>query len=283
MKLRLGLAVVASLVSYSCYSDIVNGTTENAAASDINWVMANVLPQVSGLTVGSVVYRYTVEKQEADPFVVSVQNQYALGAGYTFRSTDNWSGLPGNTISKIVPVGDIPSAHWGNGSITSTGIGRITDPLVRYGYRYDTCAEPTRDAACPNYKLLLTPKVYQWMFEQPLYDPMTDAVVTKLPEEEDKPKKAIEKKKKSAKKAAKKAAESALLTAEAIAQANAFQAMNPAGFDAYTFTMNGGVYKETIKLTDAKLPDSRSGLLNTWSQQALHTKMVDSQFNLEGK
>lgn len=285
MKLRLGLAAVVSLLSSYSYSEIINGTSENASASDINWVMTNVLPQVTGLTVGSVVYRYSVTKEVSDPFVVSVQNQYALGSGYVFRSTDDWSGLPGNTISKIVPVADIPLSHWGNGSISATGIGTISNPSVRYGYRYDTCAEPTTDTSCPNYKPPMPPLVS----EQPLYDPMTDdvknALVAKsIPEEEDKdkPKKNTEDTKKRVKKEiAKKAVETTLLNAEAIAQANAFQALNNVpGFNAYSFTMNGGVYKETIRLIDAKLPDSRGGLVNTWSQQALHTKMVDSQYNL---
>ena len=285
MRLRLGLAVVVSLACSYSYSEVIHGTTENASASDINWVMSNVLPQVTGLTVGSVVYRYTVEKEVADPFVVSIQNKYALGTGNIFQVSDSWSGLPGNTISKVVPVADIPSAHWGDGSITATGIGRIVDPLVRYGYRYDTCAEPTVDTSCPNYKAPLPPLVS----EQVVYDPMTDdvknAMVAKPVEDEDKdkPKKGVteEPKKAVKKEIAKKAIENTLLTAEAVTTANQLVALNNIpGFNAYSFTMNGGVYKETIKLLDAKLPDSRGGIVNTWSQQALHTKMIDSQYNL---
>lgn len=267
------MVVLLGFSSYS-YSEIIHGNTNNAASSDINWVMTNVLPQVNGLTVGSVIYRYTVEKEVADPFTVSVYNLNTTSTGYTFRSTDDWSGLPGNTIAKIVPVADIPSASWGAGGISATGIGKISNPYVIYNYRYDTCTEPTLDINCPNYKSKVVVPVYQETTIETSVQPV-------LVEEEKKPTNEEVVRKKTV--AKKKAIEnSALLSAEAVAQAIAFQTVIK-GFNTYSFTMDGGVYKESIKLIDAKLPDNRSGLINTWSQQSLHNQMIDSQYSLERK
>lgn len=274
---RLGLAAAALLASSCSYSEVIHGTTENAARDRV-WVMTNVLPQVNGLTVNSVVYRYTVEKEIADPFTVSVQNQNALGSGYIFRETDDWSGLPGSTISKIKPVADIPSAYLGNGSIETTGIGTVSNPYVIYGYRYDTCADPTTDASCPNYKPNYT-------FVEPVaYDPLKDDAVKstleakELPKEDERVQPA-EKPKEKKLETAKKATTSALNTAEAVSQADAFIALNNIPqFAAYQYTLNGGVYKDAVKLIDSKLPDHRGWRANTWSQQSLHNSMIDLQY-----
>ena len=107
MVLRHYWAALALLVC-SCYSysnDTVYGSTSNAAANGYRWVMTNVLPQQLGLTVGNVIYQYTTVKNTDDDMVVSVQNENARGEGYIFRSVDDWSGLPGNSINKVVPAG----------------------------------------------------------------------------------------------------------------------------------------------------------------------------------
>ena len=121
MKLRkIPYSVLAVLLacsaSYSS-SDDVYGSTSNAAAFGLNWVMTNVLPQQAGLTVGNVVYRYTAVKDIDADMLVHVQNENALGDGYIFRETDDWSGLEGNTIYKAIPVGRIGIEYWGDGSI----------------------------------------------------------------------------------------------------------------------------------------------------------------------
>jgi len=278
MRLRLGLVAAVSLASSYCYSEVIHGTTENAAR-DLSWVMTNVLPQVSGLTVNSVVYRYTVTKEVADPFTVAVQNLNALGSGYTFRETDDWSGLPGNTISKSRPVADIPSAYWGNGSIATTGIGSVSNPYVIYGYRYDTCAEPTTDANCPNY----TPPYTFTPTEPVIYDPLQDVpeqVAQEAPkDDEPKPSEPVVASKRNSQ--GKRVADSVLLSSANTAQAAAFLAMNNIPqFVNYSYTLNGGVYKDTVKLVDSKLPDNHKWVANTWSQQALHTLLLNSQYNL---
>ena len=81
--------VLLAYCSYSC-SEIIYSESKVDA---YNWVMQNVLPQQAGLTVGSVIYRYTAVKNIEDDMLVHVQNEDALGSGYIFRETDDWSGL----------------------------------------------------------------------------------------------------------------------------------------------------------------------------------------------
>ena len=101
----MGLAVSLAFSSCLSYSnDIVFGSTQNAAQFGLNWVMTNILPQQAGLTVGSVIYRYRAVKDPESDMIVYVQNENALGDGYIFREVDDWSGLSGTGIYKVVPV-----------------------------------------------------------------------------------------------------------------------------------------------------------------------------------
>src|SRR5210317_1007511 len=119
MRRKLYLAAVAlQLCSSYSYSEEIFGTGN---ASGLTWTMENVLPAQSGLTVNSVFYRYTTVKNPLDDMIVHVQNEDALGSGYIFRSSDDWSGLPGNTINKLIGVESIPRERWGNGSIEVEG------------------------------------------------------------------------------------------------------------------------------------------------------------------
>ena len=115
--------------------------------------MANVLPPYSGLAVNGVVYQYTAIKDPETGMVVNVQNENSNGNGYIFRETDDWSGLPGNTISKVVPVPYIDAENWGDGSIEVLGEGVVVDPTVVYTFRYDdTCVISGRtNPNCPEY------------------------------------------------------------------------------------------------------------------------------------
>ena len=139
--------------SYS-YSEYVYGSSSNAADAGLNWVMTNILPQYTGLAVNGVVYQYTTVKETEDDMVVYVQNENAEGTGYIFRNADNWSGVPSNTIKRVVPIGYVPLEYWGDGSIDVEGNGQVTDASVIYTYRYDdTCiVDPQSDPSCPNYK-----------------------------------------------------------------------------------------------------------------------------------
>lgn len=165
------LVALVSLACFSSYSnETVYGTSGNAAANGFTWSMQNVLPQQAGLTVGNVFYRYTTVKDPADNFLVAVQNEDASGDGYIFRSVDDWSGLPGNTINKLVSVGDIPIERWGNGSIETSGEGIVTNQSIFYTYQYDPCFDPQSDPSCPGY----LPEIPKEVF---VYDPLQDDLI----------------------------------------------------------------------------------------------------------
>ena len=145
----------AALLAYSHYSyssEIVNGATPNAALSGYNWVMTNLLPQQAGLTVNNIFYRYTTEKEKEDSMIVYVQNEDTLNEGqYIFRSVDDWTGLPGNTIVKSVPLPELLGSRFGDGSIEVEGSGTVSDATVIYSYRYDPCFNPQSDPSCEGY------------------------------------------------------------------------------------------------------------------------------------
>ena len=151
----------------------VYGTTNNAAQFGLNWVMTRVLPQQAGLQVSNVVYRYTTEKKPEDDMVVHVQNENARGPGYIFRSSDDWSGIPGNSINKSVPVDFLDISYWGTGSIEVDGFGTVKDAEVFYTYKFDPCFDPQSNPQCPGYQ---DPFVIE-LNDVEVYDPLEDDLV----------------------------------------------------------------------------------------------------------
>lgn len=275
---------------YCCYShtEIVNGTTTNAAGGGTTWHMPVVLPAATGLTVDGVIYQYTTVKNTADPMVVNVQNLNAVNPGYIFRSQDDWSGKPGNSIFKVVPVDNIPAKYWGEGSITVDGIGQVTNQSVVYKYRYDTCADPLSSPSCPGYAQAVLNGLTLKAAEP--VDPLSnqfvkDSLQSKpLPEDEDNKKDLSvkkEKEKKSEKEPAdKKAIVNAILSAADAQKAAKFEMMNNIpGFDAYSINIAGGVYNEVLRYPEKKLPDSKKARSLGLAQERLHNAMVDSQYN----
>jgi hypothetical protein len=130
--------------------------------------MISVLPEPPGLDINAVIYRYTPIKDPNDPMKVHVQNENALGEGYIFRETDDWTGKQGGIeLRKAVPV--IPNLHrsyWGDGSIEVEGIGSIEDPSVIYSYRVDPCYDPQFDPNCPGYEAPTVPEVPESTVEE---------------------------------------------------------------------------------------------------------------------
>lgn len=268
--------------SYS-YTETLTGQTTNAAASGLQWTMTNILPQYSGLIVNSVSYRYTAVKEPQDPFLVNVQNLNAQGNGYIFKSTDNWTGLRGNTITKTVGLEGIPLQYWGNGEIATEGRGLVQNPSVTYGFRYDPCSStPIVDPKCPGYKAPVPEIFYS--------DPLNDEYVKKsldrtLPQRETEEEaerrnrlmeKGTETQKRSS--AAIKAVQNSLLTAEAQSLASALESLNNIP-SLYYKAIPGGTYQEPVKYVDKPLPDNRAGRRLNFSQQQLHNKMTDMQYN----
>jgi len=242
--------------------------------------MQEVLPQYTGLVVNAVQYSYTAVKNTQDPLVVNVENLRAGGSGYVFRSRDDWSGMPGNTITKTVATDSIPINLWGPGQIRLEGVGQVTDPNVRYVYRYDTCkVDPVTDTSCPNYRPPQTLTGYT-PAEQ-VIEPTWNTSLLETAEEQERNRKFLIENadfRKPTKPPSR--GTNLLLNAQALSLWFKLDSLNNIpGFAQYSVSMPGGTYAETIVLKDKVLPDSRNSRRLNQSQQELHQAMINSQFN----
>jgi hypothetical protein len=279
------LLALLACSSYSYSDEIIFGSTQNAAAAGYNWVMTNILPQQAGLEVNGIVYRYTTVKKPEDDMIVTIQNLNALGPGYIFRNSDNWSKLPGSTINRSVPINNIPIQFWGDGSIDVEGQGDVVNASVVYTYQFDPCFDPQSSPACPGYK---DPREFNVEVTEG-YDPLDDEFVrqelerkARLDEEDEKEKqrKRMEdqKNQRNRLEVALGAASSALMTAEAEARATDFFALAEIPQNYIVVDIPGVVYNESVRLVDAKLPDNARALRQNWAQQLLHEQMIDLQY-----
>ncbi len=245
--------------------------------------MQNVLPEQAGLTVGNVIYRYTAVKDPADPMLVHVQNEDASGDGYIFRETDDWSGLPGNKIYKVVGVGDIPLERWGDGSIEVEGVGSVEDPSVVYTYQYDPCFDPQSDPSCPGYKIEYDLDKIIPVVE--FQDPLEDEIIVEELEKETEIEEEEESERKIRIAQAKEKLEkllggvnSAAMSEQALAQEAALFAMNYIPV-SYTNALEGGYYEDVPMLKDGNLPSNKKALRVGLAQQKLHEDLIQSQYD----
>lgn len=252
--------------------------------------MTNVLPQQAGLTVSTVLYRYTTVKEVDDPLIVNVQNQNPLDGGYIFRSTDDWTGIPGNTINKVIPVGQIPIEYWGDGSIEWEGNGTVTEPFVAYTYQYDTCYDPQTSPSCPGYK----PPIPDLPPVPDVADPLEDEFVQdeidrkNMMEEDD------DEEERNRQQMAEEEEEEeevdlenilgivdrSLQNAQDTAKQQQMMALN-AFSQQYFQPMPDTKYEETISLKDGKLPNNPRGRRLLYAQDLLHDKLIKSQYKGE--
>ena len=279
--------VVWALVAYSSfsYSDIISDQSGNAAINGQSWIMTNVLPSETGLVVNGVIYRYTTEKQTQDDMIVNIQNENALGTGYIFRQSDDWSGLPSNTINRVMPLNDIPKEYWGNGEIQVEGDGQVVDPFVVYTYKYRDCSNPALDPECP---ISLDINSIIGDVSETVVNPLDDLAVqialdneTEIREEDENLNEEENEEDDEKMEEALAAVENALSLAAGVSQEMMLQTMARVEIlTAYTqVTIAGGVYNESISLQDAEISDNRDGLRVGLAQQLLHEKMVNSQYN----
>ena len=261
--------------------------TNNAADDSFQWDMDNVLPTPDGLMINGVIYQYTTEKERDDAMKVHIQNENAQGEGYIFRQTDDWSGVPGNTINKLVTLPDVPAEYFGNGSIEVEGQGTVSNPTVRYSYKLDPCYVPLTDPSCPGYMQAF----YDWMKENgllaenvdiddPLFDELVEQVLNRKTEiEEDE--KVVQKEESEENEEIQKLNDGATIEAlgDPAAQAAIMQAMStiPDFENYYEVNIQGGVYEDTLVLRDKELPDNRRAMRNL-TQDTLHRSMVRSQY-----
>jgi hypothetical protein len=249
----------------------------------MSWGMQNVLPQQAGLVVNGVIYRYTTVKNTEDPMVVYVQNENLQGLGYIFREADDWTGKPGNTINKLVPLAGIPLELWGNGSIEVEGFGSVIEPTVIYNYQYDPCFDPQSNPSCPGYKdeYLLTLTDGQEYVKDPLDDELIQSELERKAEKDD-----SDEEENDRQRMVKVTSDlekflgginAVLVDAQAAARYAELMTMNYIP-PAYYSALEGGSYEETIELQDSNLPDNNRGARVGFAQQKLHEEMVQSQY-----
>lgn len=276
--------VALALLAYcsSSYSeDTVYG---QGNAFGLNWVMTQVLPQQAGLTVNGVIYSYETVKQTEDAMLVHVQNENALGEGYIFRETDDWTGLPSNRINKLVATGSIPIEYWGNGSIEVEGKGEVKDASVIYNYSYEPCFDPQSSPECPGYRdpnlLVNTDTGY----EDPMEDPFIKEELERKADLEDEDQEEAERKAMATKvrerlQVALGAVNTALMEADAAAKEAEFMAMATLPTTYLNTTISGGTYNDVPPpYEDKQLPQNASGRRMGFAQQKLHDEMVQSQY-----
>jgi hypothetical protein len=271
--------------SYSSCDPYSYGTTGNAASTALSWGMSSVLPDIPGLDVNGLLYKYTTVKNPEDDMKVHVRNKNAEGEGYTFSATDDWSGVPGNTIVKSFPISNVASSRWGDGSITVEGEGSVTDPVVIYSYRIDECYDEQSNPSCPGYvkpiPVIPVVEVYDVLEDDEAmgaidadndfeYDEDGNLILSEEEEEEQ-----------------------TRIELGLTASANALTLFKTQGQDQiimainqqtninmyYNASINGGAYNDAPTLADSKISDNKKGLRNNLAQQILHEEMIDMQYN----
>lgn len=253
--------------------------------------MQNVLPSITGLTVDGVIYQYSANKNMQDPMTVSIQNKDKLGSGYVFRNQDNWTGLRGNTITKVIPVDNILGNRWGDGEISVEGKGTVSDTSVFYKYRYDICVNPLSSPSCPGYAQAMLKSLM--LKDVEVIDPLTEEMKKNATENRavclphqilclapENKRQEEERSRKGKEDDRKKSVTNSLLSLKDTEIAIQFEKMNDIpGFNLYSVSLNGGVYNETLRYPDKILPDNRRGRSIGLAQERLHEIMVNSQYD----
>lgn len=248
--------------------------------------MTNVLPQQAGLQVNSVFYRYRTVKETEDEMIVYVENKDAVNDGFVFQSVDNWTGMPGNSINKLVSTGGVPIDRWGDGSIRWTGKGEVLDPSVAYTYQYDPCFDPQSDPTCPGYKVEI-PDIYQPVVFDNTDEFLQNEIDRKMTlndeDEEERNRQNAEEKEEEE-------------NEEEVDLEQMFGIINESlqpGVDAakmnllttmqsfstmYYQQLPDTKYDETVVLDGGKLPRNRRNNLMLFSQQKLHNDLIKLQY-----
>ena len=272
------------LPSYSYSEPYTYGATSNAASNALSWAMDSILPSIGGVDINGLLYRYTTVKDPDADMKVHVGNHNASGDGYTFRETDDWSGVPGNTIVKSFPLSNIPASTWGTGFVEVEGEGTVKDAVVIYNYRLDKCYDPQSDPTCAGYvkPMPVLPEViiYNALEDDAVLDTLEadefkydeDGELI-LDEDEEEEETRIE--------MGLTASANALTLFKRQNQSDIILAINKQTNinTYYNAKINGGTLNDAAGLKDGTIPDNKKALRNNLAQQVLHEKMVDMQYN----
>lgn len=285
LKQKQGLVLLLALwPSYSSCDPYSYGTTGNAASTALSWSMSSVLPDIPGIDINGLLYKYTTVKDPDADMKVHIGNKNVDADGYIFRKTDNWSGVPGNTIVRSFPLSNIPASQWGAGSIDVEGEGSVKDAMVIYNYRIDECYDEQSNPACPGYvkpvPVIPVVELYDVLDDDDAmsaieadefqYDEDGNLI---LSEEEEEEETRIE--------MGLTASANALTLFKTQGQDDIILAINQQTNIAmyYNASINGGVYADAPGLADSEIADNKKALRNNLAQQLLHEKMVDMQYN----
>jgi len=234
-----------------------------------------------GLDISGVIYTYNPIKEKDDDFTVTVQNE-KVGGGYIFQDTEDWSGQYPIRIRKVLQLPYVPIENFGQGSISTTGVGSLEDESVLYIYRMDACRNPQNDPSCPDYIPPLPPpppKIYDVLDDDLVKEATkeTDKSLLDDNEESDQKEKDTEEEDRLEEMLA--VSENALALANGITQASLISAMNSVlNMDAYYLAqIPSKVYRETLVLKDQGISDNRK-VLRSLSQDRLHNTMIEEQY-----
>lgn len=277
--------------SYSvCKAETVINQTPNAAAAGHSWLMTDLLPEVPGLEINGVIWRYTTVKDPEADLVVTIRNEYAEETGYIYEHSDDWSGYPGNTITGADFFAPSLGETWGQGEIVTTGEGDVVDATVRYNYKYDTCSNPLDDPSCAGFEqALLDYLTENGLLDAPDFnDPYYDEWVrlgggldddTEVGDD-DSFEEAEEEAEEEENLEQQLGAENSIAELQGnIKQSDVIlQIGTVPEFEVYYQTqLVGGVYEDVLILEDSVLPDNRGAFRNL-ATDANHRSMVRSQY-----
>ena len=271
--------------SLSFSNSYIYGYTGNAALYGHTWNMTTPILGVNiadGLDISGVIYNYLPVKEVEDDFVVTVQNENING-GYIFQEVDDWSGGPGVRIQKLVPLPYTPIGLFGDGSITTTGIGTVEDAVVLYMYRFDECFNPQNNENCPGYvpPLPVIPKIeiYDALDDEFVEDATEETDKDLIEEKEDEKNNDEEEEEKERLEIALAAIGNALTIANTVTQASIVRAMNTAtNINSYYVTqIQGGIYRESTSLQGGVIVDNRRAF-RSLGQDNLMNAMIEEQY-----
>lgn len=276
-----------ALCSSSSFSDTVNGITNNAITDgQLSWVMQDVIQRNGGVVINNVFYRYTIQKEVEAKASVTVRNEDNRG-GYVFSETDNWDGLRGSTINKVVPLPDVPLANFGLGEMLVEGEAEVIDASLFYSYKEDMCFDPLFSPSCPGYK----DAMLDWLLANGYLDAeaeVDDSLIDELIEERNKEQAESSEEAETEEEEREEEEQEdelsiggeALKIANAAVQAAQLKALaNVAILDNYyAVELSGGTYTDAVVMKDSELQDNRRALRN-FASQRLHEEMVDQQYN----
>ena len=280
--------VVFSWPCYS-YSENIYGNTKNAASDAHKWVMNNLLPAQTGLTVEGVFHKYTITKQPTTNSTVSITNKKVGGDEYVYEYVDDWNNLPSGTKIKYDQIAPTLGNLFGDGEIKVTGDGSLSDVLILYHYKYDPCHTPLSDSSCPNFKdalydylstngLLTSPNV-----DDPYYNQWVQIQLDEQAEVEEQEVDEPEEEEASEELTVEEVLSVAGVVdkiADPVQQLKMMQQIAAIGkLELYTNRdIDGGVYEDVLQIDGGEFEDNVKAY-RSLGQDSTHRSMVRSQYN----